>query len=136
MLACAGVSLLLSLAGCPAPTADDAQADIFPASAGHAGNGYQVQGWGWKPGSKVSISMFDEPGPNGSASEWHHLFDVTADANGMFGFSSGSAFHPVTRNICGQPEQGQVASFQAKADTGRIRVKQGPVDIYFTFKPC
>jgi hypothetical protein len=138
LLACAGASMLLSLSGCLEPaSAADAQAEIFPASASHAGNGYQVQGWGWKPGSKVSISMFDEPnGPGTAASEWRHLFDVTADANGMFGFTTGSAFHPVNRNICGQPEQGQVASFQAKADTGRIRVRQTPVDIYYTFQRC
>ena len=54
LLACAGASLLLSLSGCLEPaSAADAQAEIFPASASHAGNGYQVQGWGWKPGSKV-----------------------------------------------------------------------------------
>jgi hypothetical protein len=135
LLAVAGASLLLSLAGC---SPDDSHAEIFPASAGQGpSNGYKVQGWGWKPGSKVSISMFNEPnGPGSASTEWRHLFDVTADANGMFGFSSNGSFHPVNRNICGNPENGQVAQFMAKADTGTIRLRQGPVDIYFTFKPC
>ena len=33
-------------------------------------------------------------------------------------------------------DEQQVASFQARADTGRIRVRQTQVDIYYTFQRC
>jgi len=131
--------LLLAAGSCPpSPGADDAQADFFVAAVGQGGvSGYTPQGWGWKPGSKVAIELFNEPnGPGSAATEWKHLFDVSADSNGMFGFSGNAAFYPVRRVICGTPESGQTVVFMAKADTGRIRMRQVPADLYYTFQPC
>jgi hypothetical protein len=135
--ACA-VSLPM-LSGClDALSSEDASADFFAATAFSGGPGYQVQGWGWKPNTHVSVDMWNEPdGPGSASTEWKHLFNVDVDQNGMFGFTSNSAVYPVRRTICGNPEQGQTAVFMVKSiDTNRLRMRRFPVDIYFTFQPC
>lgn len=128
--------LFLTLTACQ-PAVDDPQSTFFVASAGPK-PGYYPQGWGWKPNSKVSISLFNEPDAPGSAStEWKHLFDVDVDSSGMFGFSSSPPFYPVRRAICGNPENDQKVVFLAKSlTTGKVQLYRPGADIYFTFQQC
>ncbi len=130
IIACSSLLLAATCPPSPAGEAHDAQADFFVA-AGMPG--YTPQGYGWKPGSIVRIEVFDEPDGSGG---WKHLFDVSVDSNGMFGFNSGAKSHPVRRTICGSPVSGQTVVFMAKADTGRIRMRNVPADLYYTFQPC
>ena len=127
--------LFMGMSGCP-PSYDESQSDFFVQSAF---GGYNAQGWGWKPNSKVSIEIFNEPdGPGSANTAWKHMYDVDVDQWGMFGFTTD--FTPpyrVERRICGTPEQNQTALVMAKnLTTGKIRMRQVPVDIYFTFQPC
>jgi hypothetical protein len=131
-------SLLASLAGCQ-PSADQSESNFFVTSAGHAGmSGYLPTGYGWQPNSQLDISIWHEPtGPGSVSSEWKKVLDVTVDASSMFGFDSGAAFYPVRRSICGNPEPGQMVLFMAKSKTtGKIRMRETPADLYFTFQPC
>lgn len=136
----AGVSafVLMGLAACQPTSNSDADADFFVASAGMAGtNGYTVQGWGWKPGANQSVQIWHEPtGPGSVLSEWKEVFKINADSYGMFGFTGGGSFYPVQRKICGAPPQGQFMLVMVKSETGRIRIRQVAVDLYFTFQPC
>ena len=128
--------LFLTLTACQ-PAIDESQANFFVASTGRQ-PGYYPQGGGWKPNSKVSISLWNEPdGPGSASTDWKHLFDVDVDSNGMFGYSSSSPFYPVRRSICGNPENGQTVVFMAKSlTTGKILMYRPGADIYFTFQPC
>lgn len=132
--------LLLSLTGCPpGKVPEDTQADFFVSSTGQGGvSGYLPTGWGWKPGSKVEISIWHEPnGPGSVSSDWKKILEENADNSGMFGFNYGAPFYPVRRNICGNPENGQTLLFMAKSlTTGSVRMRQVPADLYFTFRPC
>jgi hypothetical protein len=134
------VSLLFSLGACPrAPVPEDNAADFFVTTSGQGGvSGYLPTGWGWKPNSKVEISIWNEPDGRGSASnQWKKILDENVDSNSMFGFNSGAPFYPVRRSICGNPENGQTVVFMAKSlTTGRFVMRQVPADLYFTFKPC
>ena len=48
---------------------DDSEAEFLVSSAGKNGvPGFTPQGWGWKPGSRVEISLFNEPDGQGKAS--------------------------------------------------------------------
>ena len=139
MLACASALLLAGLAGCQPTSNDDRDADFFAASNGWSRmNGYTVQGWGWKPGDQVEVKVWHEPnGPSSAAPQWKKLFDVNVEPTSLFGFSGGSSFYPVNRGICGTPENGQTMLMMVKSlNTNRIRMRQVPVDIYFTFQPC
>jgi hypothetical protein len=132
--------LFFTLTACQ-PVQDDSQSDFYVAWSGRAGKGegYSPQGWGWKPGSKVEISIFNEPnGPGSASTEWKHILDVVVDQSGMFGFSGPSPpFYPVNRNICGSPEQDQKMVFLAKnLNTGRFRMFRVTVVLYFTFQAC
>jgi len=135
------VPLFLTLTACPPglQTADETSSDFFVASAGQGGtSGYTPQGWGWKPGSHVEISIFNEPdGPGSASTSWKKILDETVDPTSLFGFNAGAPFYPVRRSICGNPEQGQFLVAMAKnTNTGKIRMTKVPVDIYFTFQPC
>lgn len=131
-------SLLASLAGCRTST-DPSESNFFVASAGQSGvSGYLPTGYGWQPNSQLEISIWHEPtGPGSVSSEWKKILDVTVDASSMFGFNSGAAFYPVRRSICGAPEASQTVLFMAKSKTtGKIRMRETPADLYFTFQPC
>jgi hypothetical protein len=128
-------SLFLTLTACP-PSLDDSNSNFFVQSSG-ARAGYTPQGSGWKPNTKVEISIWGEPdGAGGASTEWRHLFDEQVDGIGMFGYNGGAQFLPVARKFCGNPEQGQVVTFMAKSQTGRIQTYRPGADIYFTFQPC
>ena len=133
-------SLLFSLAAClPGQSPDDSQASFFVTSAGRGGvSGYVPTGYGWKPNSKVEISVWNEPdGPGSASTDWKKVFDEDVDRDGLFGFNTGAPFYPVRRTICGTPGEGQTMAFMAKSlTTGTVRMHRVAVDIYFTFKPC
>jgi hypothetical protein len=139
LLAVACGLLVLSLTAC-GPSTDDSQSNFYVSQVGQAGvSGYVPQGWGWRPGSKVSIQLWNEPcGPDCATSEWKHLFEVEVDQNGMFGFASNAAFYPVRRSICGDAANGQqTVVFMAKSlTTGKISMRQVPAHLWFTFQPC
>jgi hypothetical protein len=137
-LAAACGCALFSLTGC-GQTPTDSTAEFFVTSTGQGQvSGYTPQGWGWKPNSKVSIQLWNEPdGRGGASTEWKHLFDVDVDNSSLFGFAGNVKFYPVKRTICGNPERDQTVVFMAKSlTTGRIVLRRAPADIYFTFKPC
>lgn len=139
LLACASALWLVGLAGCQPTSNDDKDAEFFVASNGQGGvNGYTVQGWGWKPGDTVEVKIWHEPdGPGSALGEWKKLFDAKVDSTSLFGFSGSATFYPVRRWICGNPENGQFLLAMVKSTTtNRIRMRQVPVDIYFTFQPC
>jgi hypothetical protein len=133
-------SLLFGLTAClPGQSSDDGQAGFFVASAGRGGvSGHLPTGYGWKPNSKVEISIWNEPdGPGSASTRWKKIFDENVGADWLFGFDAGAPFYPVRRSICGTPEDGQAMVFMAKSlTTGTIRMHRVPVDLYFTFKPC
>lgn len=136
LLAAVCSAVLLSLTGClPGQVRDDRDASFFVT---HGGEGYQPTGYGWKPNTKVEFSVWNEPDGRGSAStQWKRVLEVNVDGLGMFGFNSGAQVYPVRRTICGTPEQGQTMVFMAKSlATGTVRMRQSPVDLYFTFQPC
>jgi hypothetical protein len=140
LLAALCVSLLFSVTACPpGQSSDESQSEFFVAISWQGGvTGYLPTGWGWKPNSKVEISIWHEPdGPGSASTQWKKILDESVDPYSMFGFNSGAPFYPVRRNICGHPENGQTVLFMAKnVNTGKIRMRQVPADIYFTFKPC
>lgn len=127
--------LILTMPACQR-SVDDSQSSFFVALGRQPG--YYPQGWGWKPNTKVSISLWNEPdGPGSASTDWKHLFDVDVDSNGLFGFSGNPPFYPVRRSICGNPENGQTVVFLAKSlSTGKIQMYRPGADIYFTFQPC
>jgi hypothetical protein len=132
--------LLFTLTACPPSQVgdnSDSNADFYVQSAGRNA-GYTPQGGGWKPNSKVEITLWGEPISKDEAStDWKHIFDVDVDVNSLFGYSSSSQFYPVSRKFCGSPVQGQTMTFLAKSlTTGRIRTFRAPVDLYYTFQPC
>jgi hypothetical protein len=132
-------SLFLTLTACPPGQSSEPQADFYISSAGQSGvSGYLPNGYGWTPGSKVEISLWHEPdGPDSASTQWKKILDENVDNIGMFGFNSGAPFYPVRRTICGTPVQGQTMLAMAKnVNTGTIRMRQIPVDLYFTFQPC
>ena len=134
--------LLLALAACQQAgknTDGDADPEFMVSSAGKNGvPGFTPQGWGWKPGSKVEISLFNEPDGQGKANaSWKKILDETVEDSTMFGFNSNPPFYPVRRTLCGNPPPRQIMLAMAKnTDTGRIRMRPLPVDLYFTFQPC
>jgi hypothetical protein len=134
------VPVIFSLTACiPGQSADDRQSDFFVTSNGQGSvSGYTPTGWGWKPNSKIEISIWNEPdGPGSASTQWKKILDETVDSSWLFGFNSGAPFYPVRRSICGAPENGQTLVFMAKSlTTGNIRMRQVPADLYFTFKPC
>lgn len=130
--------LLQGLTGCQ-PSTDASESNFYVASNGQGGvPGYLPTGYGWQPNSQLEISIWHEPtGPGDVSSEWKKVLDVNVDASSMFGFDSGAAFYPVRRSICGAPENGQKVLFMAKSKTtGKIRMRETPADLYFTFQPC
>ena len=60
--------LLLTIIACQ-PASDnmeDSEAELLMSNAGKGGApGFTPQGWGWKPGSSVEISLFNEPDSQG-----------------------------------------------------------------------
>lgn len=132
-------SLFLTLTACDR-VSDDSQSSFYVESIGrHGVPGFTPTGWGWKPLSKVSIDIFDEPnGPDSASSEWKHILDETVDSNSLFGFPPPEPpFYAVKRSICGNPIPNQTMVFMAKnLTTGRIQMVRVPVDQYFTFQPC
>lgn len=131
--------LMCGLAGCQPTSNEDLNAEFFFASNGQGGvNGYTVTGWGWKPGDKVEVKIWHEPdGPGSAAGQWKKLFDANVDSSSLFGFAGTATFYPVRRSICGSPENGQFMLAMVKSlTTNRLRMRQIPVDIYFTFHPC
>lgn len=117
----------------------DADPEFLIGSAGKAGvPGLTPQGWGWKPGSKVEISLFNEPDSQGKPNaSWKKILDETVEPSTMFGFSDKAPFYPVRRTLCGNPAPRQMMLVMAKnTDTGRVRMRPLPVDLYFTFQPC
>ena len=138
LLAAMCVYLLFGLSACPQST-DDSRSDFFVTATGQGGvSGYLPTGWGWKPNSKIEISIWNEPdGPGSASTQWKKILDVNVGADSMFGFNSGAPFYPVRRTICGNPENGQTLVFMAKnLTTGRFQMRQVPADLYFTFQPC
>ena len=131
------VSLLFSLSACPpAPLPDDSQARFDVTGTGqHGVSGYTPTGWGWKPNSKVEISIWDEPGGDG---HWKKILDENVNADGMFGFEPGPApFYPVEPKICGNGELDQTVVFMAKSlTTGKIEMDRVTAGFYFTHRPC
>ena len=141
--------LFLTLSACQ-PTAqskgdsksqfkDDSEAEFIVNSAGKNGvPGFTPHGWGWKPGSHVEISLFNEPDGQGKANpSWKKILDETVDASSLFGLSSNPPFYPVRRTLCGNPPARQFMLVMAKnMDTGKIRMRPLPIDLYFTFQPC
>lgn len=140
LLAAVFVSLFLALSTCsPWQSTGDFEAGLFVTSSGQNGvSGYLPTGWGWKPNSKVEISIWNEPdGPGSASTEWKKILDETVGDSGLFGFTPRAPFYPVRRSICGTPENGQTLVFMAKSlTTGRITMRQVPADLYFTFQPC
>ena len=135
--------LLLALAACqPASKGmedSDSDPEFLVSSAPKNGvAGFTPQGWGWKPGSKVEISLFNEPDGQGKANaSWKKILDETVEDSTMFGFSDKAPFYPVRRTLCGNPPPRHVMLAMAKnTDTGKIRMRPLPVDLYFTFQPC
>ena len=137
---CAGV--LFSLTGClPGQSSEDPYADFFVVTAGPGQAGmevYRPTGYGWRPNSKVEFSIWNEPdGPGSTSTQWKKIFDVNVDATGQFEFNDAAAAYPVRRNICGKPEDQQKMVFKARSlNTGTVRMRQSPVDLYFTFTGC
>lgn len=131
---------LFGLPGCmPPQAADESAADLYVTWAGQGGvSGYLPTGYGWRPSSKIEISIWGEPDGRGSAStEWKKILDEVPDGSTLFGFNPGAPFYPVRRSICGAPEQGQTMVFMAKSlTTGTVRMHRVPVDLYYTFQPC
>ena len=120
-------------------SADDADPEFLVSSAGKNGvPGFTPQGWGWKPGSKIEISLFNEPDGQGKANPtWKKILDEKVEPSTMFGFDVNPPFYPVRRTLCGNPPPRQIMLVMAKnADTGKIRMRPLPVDLYFTFQPC
>ena len=118
---------------------DDSEAEFIVSSAGKDGApGFTPQGWGWKPGSRVEISLFNEPDGQGKANpSWKKILDETVDASSLFGLNSNPPFYPVRRTLCGQPAPRQFMLVMAKnMDTGKIRIRPLPIDLYYTFQPC
>ena len=92
LFAAACAHLCLALTACQ-PTAqskddskagfkDDSEAEFLVGSADKNGvPGFTPQGWGWKPGSRVEISLFNEPDGQGKANpSWKKILDETVDA--------------------------------------------------------
>ncbi len=133
--------MMITLAGCPVKRTnyDDSDSNFF-VSVTHQNRvqGYLPTGSGWKPGSKVEISLFNEPNGTGGVNQvWRRLFTVTVDPSSMFGFNQGAPFHPVRRIQCGVIPNNQTVVFLAKnLDTGKIRMQHVLADLYFTFNPC
>ena len=118
---------------------DDSEAEFLVSSAGkNEVPGLTPQGWGWKPGSRVEISLFNEPDGQGKANpNWKKILDERVDASSLFGLSSNPPFYPVRRTLCGNPAPRQFMLVMAKnMDTGKIRIRPLPIDLYFTFQPC
>jgi hypothetical protein len=118
---------------------EDSEAELLMSNAGKGGApGFTPQGWGWKPGSKVEISLFNEPDSQGKPNpSWKKILDETVDTSTMFGFSADAPFYPVRRTLCGNPAPRQFMLAMAKdTKTGRTRMRPLPVDLYFTFQPC
>lgn len=140
LLAVVCVSLLISLSACPPEQLpEDNTSGFFVKSTGQGGvSGYVPTGWGWKPNSKVEISIYDEPdGPGSVSNQWKKILDENVDANSMFGFNQGAPFYPVRRSICGNPEDGQMVVFMAKSlTTGKIHMQRVPAHLYYTFEAC
>ena len=133
--------LFLTLIACQpaAKSSGDDDPEFLVSSAGKNGvPGYTPQGWGWKPGSSIEISLFNEPDAQGKANpSWKKIADEKVDPSTMFGFSAKAPFYPVRRTLCGQPAPRQFMLVMAKnTDTGKIRMRPLPVDLYFTFQPC
>jgi hypothetical protein len=133
--------LVLTLTACqPASqSTDESESELLVSSAGKGGvPGFTPQGWGWKQGSRVEISLFNEPDSQGKANpNWKKILDETVDPLSMFGFSSNPPFYPVRRTLCGNPAPRQFMLVMAKnTDTGKLRIRPLPVDLYFTFQPC
>ena len=140
-LAAVSVYLLFGLSACPPGQTEEIRADFWAGAVGRAGvtNGFSATGWGWKPNSKVEISIWHEPdGPGSARAEWKKILDENVDSDGTFGFKPGAPFYPVYRTICGNPEPGQKILFMAKnPTTGTIRMIQFEfAHIYFTGQPC
>lgn len=146
--------LLLTLAACQPPDKSakgsgsagsgiggdtDSDPEFMVTSAGKNGApGFTPQGWGWKPGSKVEISLFNEPDGQGKPNpSWKKILDETVETSTMFGFNDKAPFYPVRRTLCGNPPPRLIMLAMAKnTDTGKIRMRPLPVDLYFTFQPC
>ena len=149
LLIAAGGPLLLALAACQ-PTSqskgdsksqfnEDSEAEFIVSTADKNGApGFTPQGWGWKPESRVEISLFNEPDGQGKANpNWKKILDETVDASSLFGLSSNPPFYPVRRTLCGNPPPRQFMLAMAKnMETGKIRIRPLPIDLYFTFQPC
>jgi hypothetical protein len=138
LLAAVCIYLLFSLNGCPpGQSADESHADFGVALGTSA---YLPKGWGWKPNSKVEISIFDEPdGPGSASSHWKKILDENVDTDGMFGFNSGAPIYPVPQKFCGDffAVKDQTVSFMVKSlTTGSIRLREVSAHIYFTGEPC
>src|SRR4029453_18757298 len=67
---------------------DDSEAEFLVSSADKNGvPGFTPQGWGWKPGSRVEISLFNEPDGQGRANpSWKKILDETGDPSALLGF--------------------------------------------------
>lgn len=143
------VSMLFGLTACfPGQSTDESEADFFVSTAGRAESyGYHWTGYGWKPDSTVEISIWNEPdGPGSTSTQWKKIRDENVNSISMFGdgsgapkfgYTPGSPLYPVRRTICGNPVNGQTVLFMAKSlTTGKIRMRQLPADLYFTFKSC
>jgi hypothetical protein len=117
----------------------DSDPEFLMSSAGKNGApGYTPQGWGWKPGSSIEISVFNEPDSQGKPNPtWKKILDEKVEPSTMFGFSADAPFYPVRRTLCGNPAPRQFMLAMAKnMDTGKTRMRPLPVDLYFTFQPC
>lgn len=140
-IAACGPLFMMIITACQ-PASDkmeDSEAEFLMSSAGKGGApGFTPQGWGWKPGSRVEISLFNEPDSQGKPNpNWKKILDETVDPSSMFGFSSDPPFYPVRRTLCGNPAPRQFMLAMAKnTDTGKTRMRPLPVDLYFTFQPC
>jgi hypothetical protein len=135
LLASVCVALLFSLTAC---WNDNSPSNLYVASAYPGVSGYLPTGWGWKPNTKVEISIWHEPDQSGGVStQWKKVLVVDVDPNSLFGFNPSPQVYSVARNICGNPVQGQTVLFMGKnLNTGKIVMREAPADLYYTFKAC
>lgn len=139
LLAAAFGGTYLTITACSSGQESEASADFHLAGSGRPGVfGFLPTGSGWKAGSKVEVSIWHEPnGPGSVSAAWKKILDETVDKDGMFGFAPGAPFYPVGRTICGTPGPGQTMMVMAKnVNTGTVRMRQVPVDLYYNFQPC
>ena len=135
LLAALCVFLLFSLNACQPENTDESHAELEVASGS---SGFLPKGSGWKPNSKLEISILNEPdGPGSASSQWKKILAENVDTYSTFGYNSGSPGYTIPQKFCGDGESQQMVAFMAKSlTTGTIRLREVPAFYYFTHQPC